>query len=107
MYFLVESKKTINIVRNVKKNGLKLPVLINYLNLNNVKLVECQDDIKELGLYCVPQGLDKYHIIENKKQNDGFILYGEYYTEYKYSLEFVFYKMIKDKKAVICNSIKP
>lgn len=106
MYHLIENKDAIKIVRSVKSSGLKMPILLNYLKTNCINYIDNENKIENDGLYCIPDGLNKYKIIKSITSEDGYIFSGKTYLEFQYSLEFVYYKMGVDYLKAVCKSIE-
>ena len=106
MYHLIEIKDSIKIVKSVQKAGLKMPMLMNYLSFGNIAYAEKETDIKDDGLYCLPDGVNKYKIVKSITTDDGYFFSGYSHLEFEYSLEFVYYKMGLDYLEAVCKSLK-
>jgi len=106
MYFLAKVQNGVELVSNFKKIGLKMAVLINYLNQHDIKFVNDTKEICGDGLYCIRNGLNNYKVYEYKKHDDGYILSGSMSQTFCYSLEFVYYFIKPDQMGEVCKGLE-
>jgi hypothetical protein len=69
-------------------------------------IISTKKIIKEDGIYCIPNGLNKYGVYDMSKSLDGYFFYGELYCRDYYEIQVVYYKLIKDRMKDVVEMFK-